>query len=126
MGDVFDDVHQESARLDQAQVEVETREVPHHGGLHDVAGLMQRFSHDGDVTDLRDEGAAFQIDRHAQLEVLTAPEVQLEDVAAAADVLVRVEGLFQRQRRYAARIDDRPFGLHDLGVLRQGNLHRYR
>ena len=97
--DVLDHVHNKSAWLDEAQIEVETREVPKDGHPDDLARLSQRLSDDVHVPDLGDERAPLQIDRDAELEVLTAPEIQLEQVAATADVLVGIERLFQRQRR---------------------------
>src|SRR5262249_9711638 len=100
LGHVLHDVHQERPRLDQAQVEVQPGDVAEAGRLHDLPGLAQRLPDDVNVTDLRNERAALWVDRDAQLEVLAAPEVQLEDVASAADVLVRIERLFERDGRY--------------------------
>src|SRR5205807_5108753 len=100
-----DDVHQERARFHEAQVEVEPWEVTQDRRLYDVARLTQCLPDDGDITDLGDEGAAFKIHRHPEFEILTTPKVQLEHVAAAADVLVRIDGLLKSERRYnTARI----------------------
>src|SRR5947207_592248 len=99
MRDVVDDMDEERAGFGQAHLETQPGEVPLNGLADRGAHLVERLACHLHIADARNERAAFQIGRRAQLEVLRTPEIQLEDVARTADVAVGIERRLERYRQ---------------------------
>src|SRR5438105_2855820 len=84
------EMDEERAGFGQAHLETQPGEVPLNGLADRGAHLVERLACHLHIADARNERAAFQIGRRAQLEVLRTPEIQLEDVARTADVAVGI------------------------------------
>src|SRR4051812_48254672 len=96
---VVDDVNEERTRHDKRELEVEAGVVAADLLVHLSADGGQRLAVDGNETNLRDEGAAFEVRGEPEPKVLRTPKVELELIARAANVLVRIDRLIDRDRR---------------------------